>query len=576
MSLLSRVAPRPELLKHVFGLHVLNGAAVALGVFAVALMVGLGAGFPQGMAAATGALCVSLADLPSPFAAKARILPLAWICVVLSALATALSMNFPPLEVVVIMAIGAGAGLLLAWGRWAIPLSIAVMLSMVFTLGAPDRDLAERLDYEMFFAFGGALYIPVALVLTRLLDASGRRLTLAEVLREFAAYLRCVADFYRETPDPGAAYLKLVEQQASLSDHLQAARALIAGAGDRASALRMTGGLVVLLEALDGMVSIHADQAPLRLAAFEDIDIASRVASLILRLATELDRLALDLIMGQPRLSFPDHRETLDLLSAEIAKNAGHADPHLVRAMLLTRNRIAWAIDHLAMLPAVLTQPDAARQALAGVDLKKFVPPLRASPKTLLHEIRLKSPIFRHALRLGMALGAGYALIHFVPGLRHGNWILLTIAVIMRASYSVTRQRRNDRLFGSLLGCAIAGVLLWTRSPLLLFAVQISAIGVAHAYARIDYRVTATAASIMALLTLHLLDPVEASPVLARLVDTLIGAGIAFVFNLILPHWERQGRRPSRAASLKIWRATPIAPCATTRRNRITAWRGKT
>jgi len=554
VSFLSRAAPRANLLKHVFGLHVLNGAAVALGVLVVALMVGFAGGFEHGMAAATGALCVSLADLPSPFAAKARILPLAWICVLLSALATALAMDVPLLAGFVIMAVGVGAGLLLAWGRWAIPLSIAVMLAMVFTLGAPERDLSGRLDYEMLFALGGALYIPVALALTRLLDASGRRLTLAEVLREFASYMRCVAGFYRETPDPGAAYLKLVEQQASLSDHLQAARALIAGAGDRASALRLTGGLVVLLEALDGMVSLHADQAPLRLAALKDaalrdMDIAARVGSLIFRLATELDRLALQLIMGQQKLSFSDHRESLDLLSVEIEKLRADANPHLLRAMLLTRNRIAWAIEHLALLPAVLTQPDAARKVLAGVDLKKFVPPLSASLKTLVAEINLKSPIFRHALRLGMALGAGYALIRFIPELRHGNWILLTIAVIMRASYSVTRQRRNDRLIGSLLGCAIAGVLLWTRSPPLLFAVQLTAIGVAHAYARMNYRVTSTAASIMALLTLHLLDPVEASPVLARLVDTLIGAGVAFVFNLILPHWERQGA-PAIARSL--------------------------
>ena len=42
-----------------------------------------------------------------------------------------------------------------------------------------------------------------------------------------------------------------------------------------------------------------------------------------------------------------------------------------------------------------------------------------------------------HALRLGLALGFRYLLILLVPGVRHRNSILLTTAVIMRASYSV-------------------------------------------------------------------------------------------------------------------------------------------
>jgi uncharacterized membrane protein YccC len=67
------------------------------------------------------------------------------------------------------------------------------------------------------------------------------------------------------------------------------------------------------------------------------------------------------------------------------------------------------------------------------------------------------------------------------------------------------------------------------------------AIGITHAYVRVDYRLASTSATIMALLTLQLIDPVEAAPVFARLVDTVIGAAIAFLFNLVLPQWERQG-----------------------------------
>ncbi len=268
--------------------------------------------------------------------------------------------------------------------------------------------------------------------------------------------------------------MKVVEQQVALSDHLNAARSLIVGSGNRDAILHLVAGIATLLEAFDGLVSAHADQAPLRLAAGKN-DLARLVADLALQMADELDSLALDLIVGPKNLVFPDHQATLDLFAGEIAKIAADpaADPDLLRAARLTRARLSWVVAHLGRLPGVLTNRDMAKKALAGVDPRQFVAPLEVSFPALLHEIRLSSPIFRHALRLGLALGVGYALILFIPGLRHGNWILLTIAVIMRASYSVTRQRRNQRLIGSLVGCVIAGGLLWTGSPLLLFAVQL-------------------------------------------------------------------------------------------------------
>jgi len=105
--------------------------------------------------------------------------------------------------------------------------------------------------------------------------------------------------------------------------------------------------------------------------------------------------------------------------------------------------------------------------------------------------------------------------------------------VIMRASYGLTRQRRNDRLIGTLIGCLLAAGLIAVAPLGVLVAVQVLALGLAHGFARLRYRVTATAASIMALLSVHLADPAEAVPA-----DTLMGAAIAHLFSHFLPRWE--------------------------------------
>ena len=532
---------RSRLLKYLFGHHILNGLVVAVGVFLVGLIATAAFGFLPGMAAASGALCVSIADTSTPFAAKLRILPFAWICSAAAALATALAGGEPPLEGAVVVLTGFAGGLLIALGRWAIPLSVLTLLSMVFTLGAPAADLVGRLHYAAMSAFGGALYVPVALALTRVSDTSGRRLTLAEVLREFASFLRGVAGFYRKDADEGEVCLKVVELQASFSDHLQTARSLIVSAADRAEATRLIAALAAVLEAFDGVVSTLADHAPLRLADSPN-GLAAQMELFLLRLADDLDALALDLVVGGDNLTFPDREAALDSFSRQIAalETTHGADPEVLRAARLTRARVALALSHLARLPCLLNRQDLAEQAMAGLDMRAFAPPLRVSLQAIALQWRWSSPIFRHALRLALALGFGYALIELVPGLKHGNWILLTIAVIMRASYSATRQRRDERLFGSILGCGLAGVLLWIGSSPLLLAVQLFAVAVAHAYVKVDYRVTSVAATVMALLGLHLIDPVEAPPVAARLVDTLVGAGVAFLFNFLLPQWESQ------------------------------------
>ena len=59
-----------------------------------------------------------------------------------------------------------------------------------------------------------------------------------------------------------------------------------------------------------------------------------------------------------------------------------------------------------------------------------------------------------------------------------------------------------------------------------------------HSFARLNYRVASTGASVMALVSLHLVQPWVSAPILLRLADTLIGAAIAHLFNYFWPRWE--------------------------------------
>ena len=71
-----------------------------------------------------------------------------------------------------------------------------------------------------------------------------------------------------------------------------------------------------------------------------------------------------------------------------------------------------------------------------------------------------------------------------------------------------------------------------------LVGLQGFAVALTHSFARLNYRVASVGASVMALVSLHLVQPWVSAPVLLRLADTLIGAAIAHLFNYFWPRWE--------------------------------------
>jgi uncharacterized membrane protein YccC len=88
-----------------------------------------------------------------------------------------------------------------------------------------------------------------------------------------------------------------------------------------------------------------------------------------------------------------------------------------------------------------------------------------------------------------------------------------------------------------------------------LIALQMTGLALAHGFARLRYRIASTGASISALVSLHLADPSQATPVLARIADTIVGAALAQVFSHVLPRWEFN-EAPRLAARLQSQIAT--------------------
>ena len=533
--------PRPPNLVRLFvGQHIINGASVGLGVLAVALVASAIFGFAAGQPATLGAISASISDLPAPWREKARTLGFGFALALLSTIAIQLALPWPVAAIVMIGVISFVGGLVTGLGRWAVAVGMQTVIPMVFILGFPRETFPVAVRIELMFAGGGLAYIVFALLATVFTDASARRLVASEAIREFSIYMRAVAGVFDPDRELGAAYGVTIRQQSALSEQLQAARALLLDhTGKRGERLRLAASIGILLDALDALVASQCDVELIRKTSAA-ATVLARIGEALRVGSLDLEHLSLELLTASRPVLPPDHQLAIDALEREAARvEAGEAMDAKARAAVgATTSRLALSLSHVRRLERALSDDETARVAIGDVDLAAFIPKRRYAPVALAPHLSLDSPVLRFAVRLTLAMMAGAVAAQSLGDERHGNWVLLTIAVVMRAGYGLTRQRRDDRIIGTLVGCVVAAGLVSYLPAGALVAVQGLAVAVTHSFARLNYRIASTGASVMALVSLHLVQPWVSAPILARLADTLIGAAIAHLFNYFWPRWE--------------------------------------
>jgi uncharacterized membrane protein YccC len=208
-------------------------------------------------------------------------------------------------------------------------------------------------------------------------------------------------------------------------------------------------------------------------------------------------------------------------------------------------NGIADLISRIDRL-TVYTSYDRKLKNTRKVDYERFVVPSYINGRLLFDNLGFQSNIFRYSLRMAVAIMAGYALSLYLP-LGHSYWILLTIVVILKPAYALTRKRNNERLLGTFAGgIAGVGVLFATQNTLLLLAILIASMTGAFSLMRIRYWLSVALLTLYVLVALYLLKPGDYTPIFTdRLLDTFIGSLIAISFTRIIPPiWERDQLKP--------------------------------
>ncbi|WP_447773721.1 FUSC family membrane protein [Variovorax boronicumulans] len=531
--------------------YVASGLTVALGLLVISGGVHLWLGTLAASAAATGVIVTAPPDLPGPRRGKflqmlpAPLigLPLFFAVQMLHGAPIRLGLLLVPATFMAFVA--------MAWGKRGIPIAIAVMFSMIFSMATPaPAGLSDAIARTTEFGLGAGLYVVWATLANLLLNGRFRTQSIADVLFSLAALMRTEAsqftpqDETRDIRDTPASLLgQLLREQAALADQLQATRDIVLESPRTPRRQRMAGMLVIVLEMRDQLLASELDLDALR-AHPSHAQALVEMRRILEELADETTALADALLMRRHPTAVADRRPRLAAIHVTADDEDTHGQMGPSAAMLARglASRIGHINDEVLRLAAMARGDVEPNLAVVRANWQLFVSPTDWSLRPFLALWRWDAPPLRHAIRAALAIAAGYGIAVSMPWGSHDYWILLTIVVVLRGSLSQTLERRNSRVAGTLLGCVLAVGLLSAHPSALMLLVSVTiAQAIAHSFAVRRYLVTAVAATVLGLLQAHMLNTGTA-PIFAlfeRIADTLIGAALAWGFCYVLPSWER-------------------------------------
>lgn len=530
----ARIAPN---VKRLFDLpaYAINGLAVACGIALIQFVVHMLAGPHAAGLALGGAVCASLADVPNTVArTRVRVSAAALLSIGSSAL-TLWLMPAP-------LAMGAGVALVafaammaMAWGVRAGAAAFAPILALIFTMAVPlqSTSLAELVLWN---TAGAAAYLAWSMASSALLQRRYRALALGEVLAAAAGLLRSRAALLA-SPAAGAGDTRSmqawIQGEVAFADRLQSARDLVFVQPDGARAKREIAIVLLAIELRDVLLTSRLD---LDVLARDDGGrwLLGRMAAALGSIADAIDAAAAAVRSG----GVPQAQPALNT-AAVFADSPLPAHDERARLLPALENRLRQLDAEVRRIRA-LQRGEGAGSPLSRSELQSFVSPEGWPLAALRAQWSGGSPVLRHAVRAGLALASAFYIAQWLPWASHPQWLVLSVAVVLRGSLEQTLARRNARIAGTVVGCGVVLALSPVHSSAALAFVFVAAVGIAHAFVLRRYWLTACAASVMALLQAHMMLPEEGFAIPERVADTVLGAALAWAFSYVLPAWERR------------------------------------
>lgn len=515
-------------------------------VFPLLVLAQLGY-FQEGFVIALGALLAYPSDVPGSLNHKIKGILIAIFLITGTNLFLGLVQKYTFIVYPALLLLVFFFSMLSVYGHRANMISFVALISatLVFSHSYTGVELLKHCGYILI---GGLFYLFVSLLFYFLRPHRYIDLQLADCLRLTSKYLKLRGDLW----NVGANRAKITEKQLELQVEINAIHEnireyLIRNAIHSNNSNQNRRKLIVftnLVEILEIALSFAFNHNHLHQKFESHPEVLKTYQNLAYTIASTLKKMSQSLeadteyVTDKKLFTALEHLENVIQSYQEELGN-----PAAAEGVLMLKNMQHYAqkqIEKVKVIEQALTgsmTPESLNRK--NKEIEKFLTPQNYRLGTLLENLSFSSTTFRHSLRLSITILIGFILGKLLP-FQNGYWILLTIVVIMRPGYGLTKQRSFERIYGTLLGGAIAfGVLYFTQNHYILGTLSVVAMILGYAYSQTNYKVGATFVTIYVIFIYGMLTPNVLEVIQYRVIDTVLGAGLAFLANYFLwPSWE--------------------------------------
>lgn len=537
-----------------------DGLRITLGVLLPSLILAQFGLLQYGMTLSLGALCVSVVDTPGPIVHRRNAMMVTTGLITIISIVVGLSNSNVYFIGSLLFICSFVFSMFFLYGLRSASIGTAALL--IFVLSIDDiRPWKEVLIFALLIFVGSVWYTLLSYFFYRIRPYRIVQQTLSDSIHEVSEFLRAKAKFYHQNTNYEDNYAELLQLQVLVHEKQDAVREVLFKTREIVRDSTPEGRFLMLVfvdmvDLFEQVMSTYYNYTQLH-EQFDASGILTRYESVIRKIADELDELAFALKSGgTPNLptSLIEDVAALrkDITELEQNNTEGKYNTLGIIALKNIEVNIENILARVKTINGYFNKNEKKNLTTREIEFERFVTRQSIDVKLLFDNITFTSSTFRHSLRVAIVMLIGFVVARLLD-FSHSYWILLTILVISKPGFSLTKKRNYERLIGTVIGAFVGmGILVYIHDKNTLFIILLFCMIGCYSFQRKNYVVSVLFMTPYILVLFDFLGMGGLSVARERIYDTLIGSGIALLASYSLfPNWEHEKLKESMLDTLK-------------------------
>ena len=520
-----------------------DGLKTAFSIVIPPIIFGIFDRIDVGVSVSLGVVLTHICDIPGIMKDRRNFMLLSMLFTFIVSFFTRSYSTNVPLIFVLLPLVMFSMSMLTVYGQRTTNLGMSIMLSFVMGLShTKTSGHFSALDQSLMILCGGIWYLLVSLTISQFRPYKMAQQALADCMNHVAEYIRIKSKLYDTTLDLDKVTQELLEEQIIINEKQNLVRELVYNNKKLIKDTTVIGRSLVFIfsdlnDIFESFNATHFEYQKMH-EQFGQDESYRQIYRISQKISVELTQIAYHINTNRTPKSKFNFDQELSKLKEQI-NMYDDEDRVVLNNIYLSLKHI---VQKIGFIHRFFYEKNVKEKKKNPYEhLNKFTVPTEYTLKKLKDHLNLQSSIFRHALRLSIVMTIGFLITFIIPNSHHSYWILMTILVIMKPGFSVTKKRNTQRLMGTIFG-GIIGVFIiyFITNAGLKFVIMLLLMIFAYTYLRHKYVIGTLFLTAYVLISFSFISEYNTFDVIGeRLIDTLIGGSMAFLSSyIIFPSWE--------------------------------------